>query len=92
MLNNSLYINAIEEVDNVGAYICKYLSKDTSTSLVGKKCYFNSRGLFKPQVITDELFINEIINQMEEKSLVYQNSYLTEYQGLTNYYQFNKNK
>jgi len=42
-------INALEDVAHVGAYVCKYLSKDQADSrLEGRKCYFTSRGLRRP--------------------------------------------
>lgn len=50
--NGHIKINAIDEVDNVGAYVCKYMGKDLDDErLRGKKCYFSSRGLFKPEEI-----------------------------------------
>jgi len=43
-------INAIEEVDNVGAYVTKYMTKDNDDErLKGEKSYFSSRGLKKPE-------------------------------------------
>lgn len=44
--NGFIKINKIDNCDNVGAYISKYMTKDND-EIVGKKCYFNSRGLFK---------------------------------------------
>lgn len=47
--NGSLHVKAIDSVDNVGAYISKYLRKDLGDErLKGKKCYFTSRGLLQP--------------------------------------------
>lgn len=41
-------INAIDEVDNVGAYISKYMGKDNDDErLQAKKCFWGSRGLLE---------------------------------------------
>lgn len=51
--NGFIKIKAIDQVDNVGAYVCKYMGKDLDDDrLRGKKCYFSSRGLFKPEETT----------------------------------------
>lgn len=44
-----VYINAIDEVNNVGAYVCKYMTKENKELLKGKKSYFCSRGLNQPE-------------------------------------------
>lgn len=45
-------INSISEVDNVGAYICKYMGKGNDDDrLHGKKCFWGSRGLLKPSEV-----------------------------------------
>lgn len=47
-----LHLKAIDEVDNVGAYVCKYLRKDLDDErLRGKKCYFTSRQLLQPTMM-----------------------------------------
>lgn len=47
-----VFINAIDEVDNKGAYMCKYLYKDVCDErLRGRKCYFTSKGLLEPKII-----------------------------------------
>lgn len=52
-------INAIDNVDNLGAYVCKYMSKtavensEKSAKEKDKKMYFVSRGLHKPTEICD---------------------------------------
>jgi hypothetical protein len=51
--NGFIKVNKIDHVDNVGAYICKYLGKDLDDErLRGKKSYFTSRGLIKPTETT----------------------------------------
>ena len=47
-----VYINAITHVDNIGAYIVKYMTKDnTDDRLQGLKAYLFSRNLKKPEEI-----------------------------------------
>jgi hypothetical protein len=41
-------INRIDKVNNVGAYICKYLGKDMGEHAFGKKKFFRSRNLQEP--------------------------------------------
>lgn len=41
-------VNKIDEVDNLGAYVCKYMTKTDDERLLGQKMYFSSRGLAKP--------------------------------------------
>ncbi|MFZ2539948.1 MAG: hypothetical protein WAX04_13795 [Oscillospiraceae bacterium] len=47
-----IWINAVDHVDNLGAYVVKYMNKDNDDErLAGHKCYFSSRGLYKPKEI-----------------------------------------
>ena len=46
-------INKIDNCDNVGAYVSKYMTKDND-DIKGKKSYFNSRGLFESTEIIEE--------------------------------------
>jgi len=83
-------INAIDDVDNVGAYVTKYMTKDNDDErLREEKCYFSSRGLLKP--------VEEIV---EEKDLTalrealspvkhYECSFLNEHLGNITYEQYN---
>lgn len=52
--NGFVKINAIDKVDNVGAYISKYMAKDLDdTRLQGLKAYMYSRTLCKPVELTN---------------------------------------
>lgn len=52
--NGFVYINAISHVDNIGAYIVKYMTKDnTDERLQGLKAYLFSRNLEKPEEIVN---------------------------------------
>src|SRR5699024_12774574 len=79
--NNSeqrgLRINAIEEIDNVGSYVTKYISKEIRALKDGKggerekdkKIYFQSRGLKKPseEKITEDEIKKEMKNLRSEE-------------------------
>lgn len=71
--NGFVKINAIDKVDNVGAYISKYMAKDLDdTRLQGIKAYQYSRSLCKPVELTnwhrDDMEamdgVNALINEM----------------------------
>jgi len=52
--NGFVYINAITHVDNIGAYVLKYITKDNNDSrLMGQKAYLTSRNLIKPSEIVN---------------------------------------
>lgn len=63
-------IHAIDSVNNVGAYVCKYLTKD-EFDIFGKQSYHCSRGLKRPEeivhegYITDPEFAADILNRLD---------------------------
>lgn len=96
--NGFLKITAIDKVDNVGAYIVKYMTSDLDdTRLQGLKAYNASRGLKRPveavswkrQDLTE---INNIIERINEKSPSYQSQYESEFNGQIDYLQYNFNR
>jgi hypothetical protein len=83
-------INKIEQVDNVGAYVTKYMSKDNDDErLKGQKCHFSSRGLIKP--------VEEVLEEKEKESLataltdyeVFATDFKNDYLGTISYKQYN---
>ena len=86
-------INRIDSVDNVGAYICKYMSKDFDIDdrLKGHKCYFTSRKLDKPIELKEENLVESVRNSLQADELVYENEFKNEYNS-THYLQFNMKK
>lgn len=84
-------IHVIDNVDNVGAYVSKYLTKSNfDERLRGHKCYFNSRGLKKPIVrLLKPLELEELLKSLPENALVYERLYSNEYVGTMLYKQFN---
>jgi hypothetical protein len=85
-----IQINRIKHVNNVGSYISKYMGKDLEDErLYGEKCYFCSRGLYKPIEIIDTESIREMLTILKGKLISgYENSYENEYTGLTKYKQY----
>jgi hypothetical protein len=84
-------INNISHVDNVGAYIVKYMTKESDNpALIGRKTYLYSQSLVKEEVIrgdTAEAIIEHM--QLQTVTPVYTNSYDTHYFGRANYKEFN---
>lgn len=68
--NGATHINCIEGVNNVGAYVCKYLTKE-DFNILEKNSYHISRGLKKPQIlahdgyITDPDFCKELLHDVD---------------------------
>lgn len=86
--NGFVKINKIDKIDNVGAYVTKYMSKDLAdTRLQGKKCYLTSKHLEKPIETTNENIINELLPLIEIKR-EYKRNYTTEYNGDVVYIQY----
>lgn len=69
-------------VDNVGAYLVKYMTKNISLEMFpGKNFYLRSKGLKQPVSVSGEE-ADKIIHELDlrNKKEVFSNSYTTEYQ------------
>lgn len=88
--NGFVFINRIESVDNVGAYICKYMTKEGKDTK-GIKSYFTSRNLYKPIEIKNKELIENLANSLPADSLAYENIYENEFNKIS-YKQYNMNK
>lgn len=87
-------INEISHVDNLGAYICKYLQKDMfDNKMFGQKKYFCSRNCIKPEEVFDEEMIKHILEEhgIEEDEPVYKAEFDNKYTGHVEYNQFKLN-
>lgn len=91
-----VYINAIDKVDNLGAYVIKYMTSDTADErLKGKKAYLYSRGLKKPEEIKtwdgekQREETESIKKRLKGKEPVYTSSFTNEYCGNITYQQYN---
>ena len=93
-----VYINAITHVDNIGAYIVKYMTKDnTDLRLQGLKAYQYSRNLKKPyKLINHDLKEFDILEKkilkkydLSNKVPIYETIFDTEKLGSCEYKQYN---
>lgn len=89
--NGFIKINKIDDIDNVGAYICKYLTKNNDDErLRGRKCYFNSRGLKKPkEIYLDYDDLEGIKKSLPVQAVTYESEFENEYVGKVEYIQYN---
>lgn len=88
--HGDITINKIDNVDNIGAYVTKYMTKDnTDERLQGQKSYFNSRGLFKPVEITDKKKVEAFAGALPCEKITYTATFENERLGNINYKQYN---
>lgn len=90
-------INAIDEVDNVGAYVSKYMTKEAADSiqdrLAGNKSYFKSRGLIEPKEIRlladsqECKLLDKMVNEISE-TVKYVKELGSEHYGIIKYAQY----
>lgn len=80
-------INSIDNVDNVGAYVCKYMTKTDDDRLLGRRMYFNSRGLNRPQEIKEPDLIEQLQKSLLNQALKYENTFKNDYNSI-NYKQY----
>jgi hypothetical protein len=83
--------NGGDGVDNVGAYVTAYMTKDQSDPrLNGQKAYFTSRNLERP-ITVHGMDAIELIDAygLEQKKEVYASSYESEHQGNITYKEYN---
>lgn len=90
-------INRIDKVDNVGAYVIKYMCKDTEDErLCGENAYLHSRGLTEPiEVCTwkgDKDEWRQLHDALEKQSPSYSAKYESENAGKIEYMQYNFNR
>ena len=91
--NGFVKINKIDDVDNVGAYVTKYMSKDNEDErLVGNRCYFTSQGLQEPTTIEENGVENTIAHlllagDIELQKEPYKNTFYNEQLGNIEYTQ-----
>lgn len=91
--NGWIWINKIDNVDNVGAYVTEYMGKDLEDErLQGKKSYFSSRGLFKPIEITDKKIVETVAAALPFEKLKYSSQFDNDYLGTISYEQYNLKK
>jgi hypothetical protein len=80
--NGFIKFKSIYNIENLGSYMCKYLSKDmTDARLFGKKKYFNSKKLNQPHELINydayKFIQTHGLDQMEPKfKIQFNNEYL----------------
>ena len=86
--NGFVRINRIDNVDNIGAYITKYMTKGGfDERLIGQKSYFMSHNLKAPEVATDSEIIQEVLADMDVKRVACSSLFDSEYYGTIRYTQ-----
>ena len=81
-------LNRIDNVDNVGAYVTKYMTKESMDErLIGYRSHSMSRGLNQPQEVTNEEQINEALETLADVLRVVTSEYESEYYGTVHYTQ-----
>lgn len=79
-------VKDITKVDNLGAYFCKYLSKDMfDKRMFGKKKFFCSRNLNKPIELTGikaRIFFDRFVKELPSK---FENSFKNKWTGEVKY-------
>ena len=94
-IRNLLKANDGKPVDNVGAYIVKYMDKDMiDERLVGKKAYFTSRNLKRPEIIYENLCLRDCFEKynFEGDNLIFSNKFFSKENGQVSYFEFNKKR
>jgi hypothetical protein len=91
-------INAIDKVDNVGAYVVKYMTEDMDdTRLCGLNAYLHSRGLQEPVELCtwrddDRIAWESLHELIESETPSYAATYESENAGSIEYRQYNLNR
>ena len=91
--NGFVRINKIDDVDNVGAYVVKYMSDDIEkySEQLGSdhKRYLHSRGNLKePIIVKDDAEVAEILADLDDSDIAYESEYDTDYFGEVHYRQY----
>lgn len=97
--NGFIKINSIDKVDNIGAYVVKYMTKENiDDRLQGLKAYNCSKGLERPTEIKTWQDGEELTKQIFDKyqldkiKPVYEQEYTSQEAGIILYKQFNLNR
>lgn len=90
--NGFIKINKIDNVDNVGSYMVKYMGKNFEDErFEGRKRYNRSRNLKEPEEVLDKKRVAEILSQLPDQNIVFEKTFKNEHVGNVHYQQFNLN-
>ena len=81
-------INKIDNCDNVGSYVAKYMTKENE-KLIEQKSYFTSRNLEKPIEIINEKEIEILADSLSPTDVVYEQTFENDFVGQVKYTQYN---
>lgn len=93
--NGFIKVNSIKHVDNLGAYVVKYMNKDTSDKrLQGLKAYNTSKNLIRWRELRsweplEMKYIYNLEDVIKNEKPVYASTYTSDYGGEVNIQQFN---
>lgn len=95
--NGIVWINKIDDIGNVGAYVADYLGDEDKeqghnvedSRLKGRKSYFSSRGLYKPIEFTDEKTVETVGTALPSRNLTHSAQFENEHLGHISYRQYN---
>lgn len=80
--HGNVNIKSVRKVKSLSRYMVKYMTKNLKDGrLKGKKKYFISRGLLKPQIVRDEQQVAFIVKQLPETCKVSTGSWPSKYNG-----------
>jgi len=94
-IRDLLTANKGKTVDNMGAYIVKYMNKNIiDKRLMGKKAYFTSKNLIRPEIIYEDIGLIDCFKKydFDIDNLVYNNSFQSKENGKVLYFEFNKKR
>lgn len=91
--NGFIKINKVKNCDNLGAYVSKYLSKESTERLYNKKKFFCSTNLERPFETVDNFTIDNLLETYKLKSVKprYETIIENDFVGKIYYYQFKLN-
>ncbi len=84
--NGFVKIKPVAQVTNMGAYFCKYLSKDMfDKRMFGKKKFFCSRSLQRPIELTGDKAISFFNRFVKSTQPIFEKTFTSEYTGEVDY-------
>lgn len=87
--HGNVKIKRIDRVDNLGAYVTKYMQKDhADPRLVGRKAFFKSQGLKQPVEVIDPKKIESALGKLTPFK-TFELEFESEYTGKSKYVQCN---
>lgn len=91
--NGFIKINQVKKCDNLGAYVSKYLSKESTERLYNRKKFFCSHNLERPIEVVDNSIIDNLLDMYKIRNSKprYETIFTNDFIGEVKYYQFKLN-